>query len=227
MSGNSRVVRSAQVGPHEKLAELVLKHRDEPFLKPIAPWNQDAFRNFLDQWGGLTPLILDSACGVGWSSLTLARQFPNHFVIAVDQSEDRLTRRKPAELPLNLCFVRADLVDFWRLLHAEGIRLERHYILYPNPWPKIGQVMRRWQGHPVFPVIPALGGILECRSNWRIYIEEFSLALGLLTGMTPHVEPWEPEEVLTPFERKYLASGQALYRLYLDLEGMGDVHSRR
>ena len=48
-------------------------------------------------------------------------------------------------LSANVFFVRADLVDFWRLLAADGVRLARHH-LYPNPWPKIGQVARRWPG---------------------------------------------------------------------------------
>lgn len=218
MLGNSRSVVSAQTGLHEKLTELVLRHRDGTFRKPFAPWNVEAFKRAVSQWKGDSPLILDAACGVGWSSIALARQYPDHFVIAVDQSEDRLGRRKPGELPSNLCFVRADLVDFWRLLQAEEIRLARHYILYPNPWPKIGQLARRWHGHAVFPVIPALGGVLECRSNWSVYIEEFSVALGLLTGNFSPVAHWLPDQAMTPFERKYLVSGQALYRLCVDLD---------
>jgi tRNA (guanine-N7-)-methyltransferase len=91
-------------------------------------------------------------------------------VIGVDQSEDRLTRKKPypdALMPTNPSCA-ADLVDYWRLMAEAGIRLARHYILYPNPWPKIGHLARRWHAHPVFPFAP-LGGRLECRSNWNIY----------------------------------------------------------
>jgi hypothetical protein len=53
-----------------------------------------------------------------------------------------------------MVFVRADLVDYWRLLAEAGIGLARHYILYPNPWPKIGHLARRWHAHPVFPFVP-------------------------------------------------------------------------
>lgn len=219
MYANSRVVHSIQPGPHEKLAELVLRHRDKPFRKPYAPWNVTAFEGAMQAWhvhGG--PLLLDSACGVGWSSLQLAQQYPDHFVLGVDQSEDRLLRGKPVQCPPNLLFVRADLVDFWRLMQEAGVHLVRHYVLYPNPWPKIGQVARRWHGHPVFPSMVALGGILECRSNWRLYLDELALALQILTGREGVVEDWTATVPLTAFERKYRDSGQPLYRLVVNLE---------
>jgi tRNA (guanine-N7-)-methyltransferase len=99
-----------------------------------------------------------------------------------------------------------------------GIKLARHYILYPNPWPKIGHVSRRWHAHPVFPFVPRLGGRLECRSNWNIYVEEFAVALGLLTGRELSPESFEAPSPLTPFERKYRDSGQTLYRCVVDLD---------
>jgi len=218
MYANSRDIQTAQLGPHEKLAELVLRHRDAPFRKPCAPWNVAAFEAAMLRWDGVTPVLLDAGCGVGWSSLQLARAYPDHFVLGVDQSEDRLGRGKPGEQPDNLCFVRADLVDFWRLLAGHGVKLSRHYILYPNPWPKIGQLARRWHGHAVFPTLLELGGVLESRSNWRIYLEELALALQLLSGKTALIEDWPAVDPLTPFERKYRDSGQRLYRLTLDLD---------
>ena len=141
-------------------------------------------------------------------------------MIGVDQSADRLNRRKPypeALLPKNMVFVRADLVDLWRLLDEAGLRLARHYVLYPNPWPKIGHLGRRWHAHPVFPWIPRLGGVLECRSNWLVYIEEFALALEVVIGRPVAWEAFSAEVPLTPFERKYRDSGQTLYRLGVDL----------
>jgi glutathionylspermidine synthase len=57
-----------------------------------------------------------------------------------------------------------------------------------------------------------LGGRLECRSNWRIYIEEFCFSTHRLTGMTAYCETWLPEMTQTPFEKKYLESGHKLFR---------------
>ena len=217
MYANSRTIDSAQEGPHEKLIELVRRHRDAEFRKPITATSQAAFDSVMAQWDRRAPLLLDAGCGVGWSTLQLGRAHPDHFVLGVDQSEDRLTRGKPEAIPSNVFFARADLVDFWRLLLQADIRLDRHYLLYPNPWPKVGHISRRWHGSPVFPALLALGGRLECRSNWSVYVEELALAIGELTGDIPQVETFEAVEPLSPFERKYRDSGQALYRLVLKL----------
>lgn len=223
MYANSRVPQSAQTGIHERLAERVDRHRRESFRKPILDYNRAAFDTAMAAWGGRgndAPLILDAACGTGASSVLLAERHPDCFVIGVDQSEVRLTTEK-GELPANLCLVRADLVDFWRLLAERGVTLDRHCLFYPNPWPKIGHLARRWHGHAVFPVLPQLGGAIECRSNWRIYVEEFAFALGRLLGQELACEEFVAgEEPVSPFERKYRDSGQALYRCVVDLRAL-------
>ena len=120
-------------------------------------------------------------------------------------------------MPQNFTRVRANLVDYWRLLLQSGIPLKRHYILYPNPWPKIGHLARHWHGHAIFPTIVALGGALECRSNWRIYVEEFSAALMQVAQQEVQCLPYVPEQTMTPFEQKYQNSGHALLRCQIQL----------
>jgi tRNA (guanine-N7-)-methyltransferase len=216
MQANSRPVTSSQSGIHNQLRSVVAKHSATEFQKPIAPYNREAFDTSIAAWtaAGRMPLILDAGCGVGLSTLHLATQFPDHFVIGIDQSADRLARNTawPAALPGNFVRVRADLVDYWRLMHAAGIRPARHYLLYPNPWPKIGQLARRWHGHAVFPIVVALGGALECRSNWRVYIEECAAALSQLIGSEVACEPYLTQTPITPFEQKYIDSGHQLWR---------------
>jgi len=223
---NSSPITSSQTGIHKQLSALVAKHASSTFLKPVTDYNRDACASSIAAWraAGAAPLILDTGCGVGLSTLHLASRYPDHFVIGIDQSEDRLARNThwTGPEPLNLCFVRADLVDYWRLLLEAGIFPARHYLLYPNPWPKIGHLARRWHGHAVFPTIVALGGYIECRSNWRIYVEEFAAALNQLSaapGEQPRPlvaqftgEAFVTDAPMTPFERKYLASGHDLWR---------------
>lgn len=220
MRGNSRLIASAQDGTHRDLEALVRRHMAHPFRKPILDYNRAAFTAALaarDAWQPEAPLILDAGCGVGWSTQRLAERYPDHFVIGVDQSVDRISRGRPLPMPINALLIRADLVDFWRLLAESGIQLARHYNLYPNPWPKIGHLARRWHGHAVFPVWRDLGGEIECRSNWRIYIEEMAQALTLLTGQAVAAEPYETDDPMTPFEKKYLASGHELWRCRVGL----------
>ena len=223
MQANSRIPTSTQGGIHEQLAYLLDRHAAAPFRKPYADYNRVAFEASMEQRERVAPaapLILDSCCGVGESSIALARAFPEHYVIAVDQSESRLCRKtgsKASGLPDNLDLVRADLVDYWRLLRAAEVRLARHYLLYPNPWPKAAHLARRWHGHAVFPAMLELGGVLECRSNWRIYIEEFCFAIERLTRHPVVCQPYVPAAALTPFERKYQESGHPLYRARVTL----------
>ena len=215
MDGNSRFISSAQQGPHADLEDLLHRHLAHPFRKPILDYNREAFAEAMAAWRAWNPdapLILDAGCGVGWSTLRIAERYPDHFVLGVDQSSDRLERGKPTVLPANGRLLRADLVDFWRLLAESGVRLARHYNLYPNPWPKIGHLARRWHGHAVFPVWRELGGELECRSNWRIYIEEMAIGLSLLSGQPVAAEPYATDDPMTPFEKKYLTSGHDLWR---------------
>ncbi len=219
----SRPVTSNQPGPHEQLAAIVARHAGSRFLKPVSAHTQDAFAAGRAAWlASAAPLILDAGCGVGMSSLRLAARFPSHFVIGVDQSADRLGRdlRWDGERPSNCLTLRADLVDFWRLMLAHGMHPDRHYLLYPNPWPKKAQLGRRWHGHPVFPTLVALGGRVECRSNWQTYVDEFAAALAQLTGRQVASEalPADPAGPLTPFEEKYRRSGHGLWRCSLQLE---------
>jgi tRNA G46 methylase TrmB len=220
---NSLPITSSQTGVHEHLPALVARHADAatPFRKPVTDYNRRAFEESIAAWRatGAAPLILDTGCGVGLSTLNLATQFPDHFVMGIDQSEDRLGRNTQwnGPQPDNLCFIRADLVDYWRLLLEAKIFPARQYLLYPNPWPKIGHLARRWHGHAVFPSIVALGGVIECRSNWQIYVEEFAAALTQLSGRPTACEAYATDAPITPFERKYLASGHALWRCRTEL----------
>ncbi|SEL57918.1 tRNA (guanine(46)-N(7))-methyltransferase TrmB [Halomonas daqiaonensis] len=219
MTARSRSIVSRQTGPHEDLSRRVVRALTNPLRKPIAEHTREAFawaRDWLDNRDG-APLILDAGCGVGLSTRRLAEQHPATAVIGVDRSADRLARDH-GRLPDNALLVRADLIDFWRLALAEGWRPARHFLLYPNPYPKTAHLKMRWQGHPVLPVILALGGRLELRSNWRLYVEEFALAVTQATGVAAAAAPFTPGEAcLTPFEQKYHASGQALWRLVVEL----------
>ncbi len=227
MHANSRTVSSNQPTIHEHLADTVRKHASTSFLKPVSAHAEQAFAHAIHTWRdhGSRPLVLDAGCGVGLSTLRLAVQHPDSFVIGIDQSADRLGRtlRWQGDLPRNCLTVRTDLVDFWRLMMAYRLHPERHYLLYPNPWPKKRHLGRRWHGHPIFPTIVALGGLLECRSNWQIYIAEFASAVRQLTGIGVACETFapQPDAPLTPFEQKYTASGHPLWRCRVQLPPPG------
>ena len=217
MQADSRLVHSNQTQPHARLAEVVARHAQHEFLKPLAPFGALPFEQAMEAWqkhGG--SLLMDAGCGVGLSTRRLAQHFPDAFVVGVDQSAHRLSRHSRWDMPppANFITVRADLVDFWQRMALAKIRPLRQYLLYPNPWPKKAQLLRRWHGHPIFPTVVGLGGSLECRSNWKMYVDEMAAALEHLTGRVANIEPYPiaPADALTPFEQKYAASGHALWR---------------
>ena len=217
LNSQSSVVRSNQPGAHRRLAAVVERHRESNWLGPIHPASRSAYAAFIAGWDKDSPLVLDSGCGTGWSTARIAEYHPNCTVLGIDQSAARLGRFREPELS-NMRRVRARAEDFWRLLAADGIRPARHFLLYPNPWPKAAHLRRRWHGHPVFPQLLSLGGQLELRTNWGIYAEEFRLAAGICGMATPPVVSFSLSSPLTPFERKYAASGHRLYRFCLNLE---------
>lgn len=224
MQQPSRTVSSSQPGPHQDLARRVQRYREHRWRRPVAEHSRQAFERCAERvaaWRG--DLILDAGCGTGASTIRLAAAEPGALVIGIDKSLARLGRGLGPDLPDNVSLLRADLVDFWRLAAAAGWRLNRHCILYPNPWPKRSQLGRRWHAHPVFPVLLELGGQLELRSNWEIYALEWQQALAL-HGLRSRCETLEPDgvpdgvpgevkEAISPFERKYLASGQRCWRV--------------
>ena len=216
MHANSSPVSSDQNESHPQLSILVDRHARSIFQKPISAYNQAAFDKLIAAWQarGKPPLILDTGCGVGLSTLHLATAYPDHFVVGIDQSADRSMRNTQwhTTLPDNFIRIRADMVDIWRLLLQHKIKPAKQYLLYPNPWPKAAHLARRWHGHAVFPTMIALGGEIECRSNWRIYIEEFAAAVTQLSEQVVVCEHFIPAHSITPFEQKYLASGHALWR---------------
>ena len=222
MPGDSKVIVTNQSGLHEKLDEVVNKHLSNQFQKPFQQHTKQAFTEIdaiVQQFEG--EIILDACCGVGQSTRILAQQNPDALVIGVDKSAHRLNRNVE-QIKLeddvvtaeNYHLIRADLNDFYRLVLAAKWPVTRHYVLYPNPWPKSKHLQRRWHGSGVFPQMIKIGQQIILRSNWLIYLQEF-LQAAEIAGLTGEIESFVSAEPLTPFEAKYQASGQQCWQLVL------------
>ncbi|NBB92505.1 MAG: SAM-dependent methyltransferase [Gammaproteobacteria bacterium] len=212
----SRLPRTSQHGPHRRLDETVVRHLRHPWRSPVRDYSRRAFDELAASMDSGSPLVLDSGCGTGASTAVLAAAHPECVVIGIDKSAERLARAP--RLPGNARLVRAELSDIWRLLRESGRTLARHYLLYPNPWPKPGHLKRRWHGHPAFPELLALGGRLELRSNFELYVDEFARALMLAGVVDVKVVSFGADEPISPFERKYALSGHRLFQLTATVE---------
>ncbi len=227
--GDSKAIISNQEGIHEKLDEVVKKHLTHAFQKPYQKHTEQAFAEMdvlVQAFLVANPegeIILDACCGVGQSTRILAQQNPQALVIGVDKSAHRINRNiegfstDDGFSAQNYHLVRADLNDFYRLVKTANWPVSKHYILYPNPWPKSKHLQRRWHGSAVFPQMASIGQQLILRSNWRIYLAEFQQAAKHvnLQGEISSLTVVEASSALTPFEAKYQASGQVCWQLIL------------
>lgn len=217
-AGVSRVVQSNQVGVHEHLHKLVERYRTSTFSRPISSHTQQAFEH-IHAWLVSTnnQLILDACCGVGESTAKLSKCYANAKILGVDKSEKRLDKHHAyTHKQQNYTVLRADLNDFWRLLVQHKIRFEKQYLLYPNPYPKSSQIQKRWYASAITPFLMASSDVIEVRSNWRLYLEEFLVVAGYY-GFVGHITQMPVTcEPFTPFERKYLQSGQACFKLLIE-----------
>lgn len=214
--------------PDPRLEAAVLKHLDRSWRQPVADHNLRAFDELFAAARDFRGRIhLDTGCGVGESTARLASLHPDDLVLGLDKSAHRLdvhTRSLFPKTAGNYRLFRIDLEDFWRLWPDSGLTAFRQYLFYPNPWPKSVHLLRRWPAHPVFPWILDTCPNLEVRTNLEFYHAEFQLAVDVWNRHSPVVlagKPgvsaeggsFRPDPVLTPFERKYLAHGQNLWRL--------------
>jgi len=226
IQNQSSTVSSSQSQIHPRLEETVARHLATTWRGKPHQASLDVFKRVCEWLGDdRKQIILDSGCGTGESTLLIASNFPECRVIGIDRSEKRLGRLAGSSWNSESCtytkgnaiWVRAELATFWFLAAQANWRLHRHFLLYPNPWPKPGHLQRRWHGHAVFPTLLALGGHLELRSNWLIYVREFQQAIKTATGLETDINRVGESSISTPFEDKYRRSGHSLYSVSLDL----------
>ena len=235
-----RSVTSNQIDIYKNLEAVVRKYAATTFLRPVADHTREAFemasdfvRSFYGSKAtGRLDIVLDSGCGTGESTIHLARKFPNVPVIGIDKSSVRLSKAgnerqlevsagASCDVPANAFWVRAELLDFWRLaldrVQAGEWNVLHHALYYPNPWPKESEANRRFHLHPIFPVLMRLSPVTELRTNWEIYAREYKEAARiagdcLSLNVSAECSAFSPENPETAFERKYQTAGQELYR---------------
>ncbi len=210
MPVQSRIVSSKQRNTHPKLPVIVRRHLAHDHRRPVADHSRSAFALLLSALDeNPQPLVLDSFCGTGLSTARLAERHPDYLIVGVDKSAHRLGKHE-SNGANNYLLLQADCQDIWQLLLARKIQIGYHYLLYPNPWPKSGHLQRRIHGSAAFPWLLQLGGEIELRSNWQLYVEEFGLAMHL-AGHYGSVSQLHKIAPITLFEKKYQASGQNLW----------------
>jgi tRNA (guanine-N7-)-methyltransferase len=90
-------------------------------------------------------ITLELGCGHGHFLTAYARAHVDQFCVGVDRQGNRIARslRKQghADLP-NLQFIRAEVRQFLDCL-PKGLKFERIFVLFPDPWPKRRHIKNR------------------------------------------------------------------------------------
>lgn len=200
----------------EDLTQIIRAQRSALWQRPLADHSVAAFASVRHSVeSSARPLIIDSCCGTGDSTRRLAEIFPDALVVGIDKSAHRLARHAGSSAT-NYLMVRADVNDFWRLACDADWRPAKHYLLYPNPYPKASQFRKRWYGSPAFPTLIKLGGLLTIRTNWWVYAQELALALndyGFLAQNKRVID----QPPISAFEKKYKQRGDDLYEVVIGL----------
>lgn len=205
---------SAQTCIHNDLENVVVKHLNSIYRKPISPAHLSEINSALDFIVAKhAPIILDSGCGTGQSTLALANLHPESIVVGIDRSHVRLDKARRHNAHQNIVFVAANLEDFWRLFHDRGLVTEQHYLLYPNPWPRARDLRHRFHGHPIFSTLLAISKQIELRTNWQIYAEEFAKAASFVGQYDAAIEMLPiPAAPTSAFEQKYADTHTPVWR---------------
>ena len=229
----ARSVTTNQDDIYKNLEAVVRKYAATTFLRPVADHTREAFERVCELVRNSGELVLDSGCGTGESTLHLARRFKDVPVIGIDKSAVRLTKAGNSrqielstggscEVPPNAFWIRAELLDFWRLalekMNVGEWKILHHALYYPNPGPKESEATRRFHLHPIFPTLLQLSPVTELRTNWDLYAREFAEAAhvageALSLKLDVELSAFNPENSETAFERKYQTAGQELYRV--------------
>ena len=219
MSGNSKPVTATSYREEEDLLKIASKFSVDSYRRPSEE-KEELKKLLLEKLDG-KKVIFDTGCGIGESSFKLAEKYQDKIVLGVDKSVSRIERKNAfkSSVPNNLVLLQADLQDVWPALYEmqndDVLEVVKQYILYPNPWPKLKGVKRRWYANPMLSFILELSSNIEIRSNWKRYLEDFALVAGHIGNRDCELQEFTPVEYLTPFEKKYSLSGQPLYQLMI------------
>lgn len=217
---NSRAVVSKQTDLHRDLNKYFERHQKSTYLKPVTMKTEQnlstIFSKFIEQ--GYQELWLDLGCGVGESTFHLAAQNPDTLVVGVDRSYTRLQRNNffKQHAPNNMLLLHDDLIGLLLAFSQQKLIVpNKLFFLYPNPYPKVSQLKKRWYAHAISPFIFNFPGWIEVRTNWKPYALDFQYCGSLYHREAKLSVIHSPVKCITPFERKYEHSGHSLYKLVL------------
>lgn len=177
-------------------------------------------KNFWDKYQSF-PIDIEIGCGVGFHPIRYSLTNPDRILIAIERTKLKFakfqTRYQNHREPQNLFPIHADATH-WIFRHVPDFRVDRIFILYPNPYPKLRQKNQRFAYSTFLPELIKklkVGGTLELATNLYYYAEEMKTELtetwGLRLLKSTVIDP--ETKPRSHFEKKYLERGDNCFDL--------------
>lgn len=131
---------------------------------------------------GRDRITLEIGCGKGHYLSAYAATFPDEFCVGIDLISARIrdaARRAKNLKVCNAAFVKAEALEFLEAM-PEGIKLEKIFIFFPDPWPKTRHHKRRLIRREFLDALrarAAKGARLYFRTDFLEYFEQVKKAI--------------------------------------------------
>lgn len=170
------------------------------------------------------PLDLEIGAGQGLHAVQYCLRNPGRTLLALERTRNKFealqSRREHHPQLKNLLALRADAVA--AVAHwLPDAALEKVFLLYPNPYPKVKQANLRWHRSPFIQCLHRKmksDGALNLATNLQWYADEAEewLTREGLFRMRQRTTLGRDHVPRTHFERKYLERGETCFDLVFE-----------
>jgi tRNA (guanine-N7-)-methyltransferase len=191
--------------------------------KPLDPRKLEAVPDWDEVFGFSGTLELEIGCGKGGFAAGYGAKWPRRRLVALEARHTYAeeTRKRVEKMKAeNVLVLQGDAKAVCQKLFAPS-SLDAVHLYFPDPWWKRRHFKRRIV-EPGFAKV--LLGVLKTGAalHVRTDVEERAddmlkvlLAAGFENPAGNGFSPYDPEEVPTTRERRYLAAGQPVWRLHM------------
>ena len=166
------------------------------------------------------PLQIDIGSGEGGFLWAMAKAHPEENFLGIERLLGRVRKVCHGVEERGLTNVRLLRIETANALRyvLPPLSVTRAHVLFPDPWPKRHHQPRRLIQDGFMEALHGIlvdGGELRIKTDDEPYFQWIEKVLSRAKGYERLDWPEEPGEILTDFERRFLAQGLPIYRARL------------